>query len=168
MLFRSATRTGEQPDLTEYPDSDDVPVALTPAEHRWLARRRGELDEFFLEHPEVLVLEGRDSFKIWMSNGKCPLVVFEILANDIIQEPSMMRRLWEVQGVEEYYVFNPNDDGLRGYILKAGAFQPITDINRWTSPRLGITFVYDERRKLKIRKPDGTFFRTTAELISET
>ena len=191
-----ATRTGESPDLTDYPDSDGEPISENMTQFRWITKLQGELDALFQNHPDVLVAGDllwypergnnrlrvapdamvifgrpkgdRGSYKQWLEGGICPQVVFEVLSPG--NRPKAMAekyRLYERLGVEEYYIYDPDDFALQGFIREEDAFRKINSMDGWVSPRLGITFVHDGASELRIRNPDGTFFRTHLELANQ-
>ncbi len=190
-----ATRTGEHPDLTDYPDSDGEPIAENMTQFRWINMLQAELDHLFRNHPDVLVagdllwypLQGdatrvapdtmvvfgvpkgdRGSYKQWLEGGVCPQVVFEILSpGNRPREMSLKYQMYDNLGVEEYYIYDPEDFSLQGFVRDGDTLRRIEAIDGWASPRLGITFVYDGESALKIRKPDGTYFRTAMEVSAE-
>ncbi len=59
--------------------------------------------------------EERGSYKQWEEDGIAPQVVFEVLSpgnrfNDLLRN----FRFYEKYGVEEYYIYNPDNGGLLG------------------------------------------------------
>lgn len=195
-IWLQATRTGDHPDLTDYPDSDGEPIAENTTQFRWINMIQAELDYLFRNHPDVLVagdllwypIRGdnvtrvapdtmvvfgvpkgdRGSYKQWLEGDVCPQVVFEILSPG--NRPGAMTvkyRMYEELGVEEYYIYDPDDFSLQGFVRDGEAFRRIEPMDGWTSPRLGVTFVYDGASSLKIRKPDETYFRTALETAAE-
>lgn len=192
-----ATRIGESPDLTDYPDSDGEPISENMTQFRWIMMLQGELDALFQNYPDVLVAGDllwypergnnrlrvapdamvifgrpkgdRGSYKQWLEGGICPQVVFEVLSPG--NRPKAMAekyRLYERLGVEEYYIYDPDDFALQGFIREDDVFRKITAMDGWVSPRLGITFVHDGASELRIRTPDGSFFRTYLERVNES
>ena len=195
-IWLQATRTGESPDLTDYPDSDGAPIAENMTQFRWITMLQGELDALFQDHPDVLVAGDllwypergnnrlrvapdamvifgrprgdRGSYKQWLENNICPQVVFEVLSPG--NRPRAMAekfRLYERLGVEEHYIYDPDDFALQGFIRRDNALQRIDAMDGWMSPRLGIVFVHDGASELRIRKPDGTYFRTHLERANQ-
>ena len=47
-------------------------------------------------------------------------------------------RFYERFGVEEYYLYDPNEVELFGWIRRGAALEEIAEIKGWTSPRLGV------------------------------
>ncbi|KPQ32107.1 MAG: hypothetical protein HLUCCO16_20665 [Phormidium sp. OSCR] len=66
-------------------------------------------------------------------------------------------------GVEEYYIYDPDDVDLAGMIRREGRLDAIEDIQGWVSPRLGIRFQLDED-SLTIFTPTGEPFLGFIEL----
>ena len=77
----------------------------------------------------------------------------------------MLRKLnfYQRYGVEEYYIYDPDDNELSGLQRVNTALQLISPIQRWVSPRLGIRFELTAET-LEIHRPDGERFSTYVEL----
>ncbi len=77
----------------------------------------------------------------------------------------MIRKLkfYERYGVEEYYIYDPDDNELTGCRRIGDELVEIAEMNGWTSPRLGIRFD-SSGSVLRIYGPDGRAFLTFAEL----
>ena len=71
--------------------------------------------------PDVLVAFGRPkgrrgSYKQWEEGGIAPQVVFEILSpGNRFGEMLRKFRFYRSYGVEEYYIYNPDNGSLEGY-----------------------------------------------------
>ena len=121
-----------------YPDSDGNPMADNTGQFRWIATIKANLDWLFAENDQVFVagdllwypLEGdnkkrqapdimvvfgrpkgdRGSYQQWKEDNIAPQVVFEILSPGNTQA-EMNRKLlfYEHHGVEEYYIYDPNN-----------------------------------------------------------
>jgi Uma2 family endonuclease len=86
--------------------------------------------------PDVMVIfgvepGGRDNYKIW-EEGQVPKVTFEMTSPSTRhQDEGFKKDLYEQMGVEEYWQFDPKGewiaDGLQGYRLVEGVYQPIAD-----------------------------------------
>jgi Uma2 family endonuclease len=86
--------------------------------------------------PDVMVIfgvepGGRDNYKIW-EEGEVPRVTFEMTSPSTRhQDEGFKKDLYEQLGVEEYWQFDPKGEwipnGLRGYRLTEGLYQPIED-----------------------------------------
>jgi hypothetical protein len=70
---------------------------------------------------------------------------------------------YQAYGVEEYYIYDPDDIELTGLIRSGDWLEPVEEMNGWTSPRLGIRFELKEDT-LEIYRPDGQKFLTSVEL----
>ena len=180
------------PQAVEYPDSDGEPMADNTLQFRWIVTIQGGLDALFAQNPNVFVagdllwypVEGdnatrqapdamvafgrpkgyRGSYRQWQEDDVPPQVVFEILSPG--NRPGKMARkamFYEVHGVEEYYLYDPDHNLLDGFLRKGKLLEPIQEMNGWVSPRLGIRFDMwaDE---LRIIGPDGRPFVTYVEL----
>jgi Uma2 family endonuclease len=122
--------------------------------------------------PDAMVAFGRPkgyrgSYMQWIEAGIAPQVVFEVLSpgNDD-EEMDRKRNFYERFGVEEYYKYGPDDFQLEGWRRPPGTrlLRPITSIDGWVSPRLGIRFDAPGNREMVVYRPDGTPFRTPLEV----
>jgi hypothetical protein len=77
----------------------------------------------------------------------------------------MTKKLYFYQqyGVQEYYIFNPDNLDLHGLLRKEDQFIVIEEMNEWISPLLGIKFKLTEDN-LEIYRPDGRKFLTSVEM----
>ena len=78
----------------------------------------------------------------------------------------MTRKLqfYERYGVEEYYIYDPDENELEGLQRQEGErLELIEEINHWKSPRLGIEFVLTSET-MEIYRPDGRKFLSSLEL----
>jgi hypothetical protein len=71
---------------------------------------------------------------------------------------------YEKYGVEEYYVYDPQNHELQGWLRQDDELRPITPIDGWTSSRLTIRFDLSSG-ELVIRDPQGEPFRPLAQEI---
>ena len=180
-----------------YPDSDGKPMAENTLQFKWIVVIKEGLEALFRNDPNVFVagdllwyaVEGkpkirtapdalvafgrpkgyRGSYKQWEEEGIAPQVVFEVLSPGN-RKPEMSRkfRFYETYGVEEYYVYNPDNGDLSGWRREGGNLVEIADMNGYTSPRLGIRFEPGEGAdNLKIIGPDGQPFLTYVELVEQ-
>ena len=119
--------------------------------------------------PDAMVVFGRPkgdrgSYKQWEEDNIPPQVAFEILspgnrAGKMLQKTIFYQRY----GVEEYYVYDPDEIELTGFTRSGDWLEPIEEMNGWISPRLGIRFELKEDT-LEIYRPDGQKFLTPVEL----
>ncbi len=179
------------PPVIEYPETDNQPMAENTLQFQWIVTIKEGLECVFADRPDVFVagdlfwypVEGnpeiraapdamvvigrpkghRRSYQQWQEGDLPPQVVFEVLSPG--NRPGEMcdkRKFYERHGVEEYYVYDPDEVEMEGFRRSDGLLAPIADLNGWTSPRLGIRFELDGP-ELVIRDPDGRPFRTFQE-----
>jgi hypothetical protein len=105
----------------------------------------------------------RGSYKQWEENNIAPQVVFEILSPSN-KSVDMAKKLifYDCYGVEEYYIYNPDNNVLEVLIRNAGSLDSVPESHDWVSPRLGIRF--DLTDELQIYRPDGTKFYSYIEI----
>ena len=183
--------TDTKPEIT-YPDSDGQPMADHTKQFRWIVKIKENLEILFAEvadvfvagdllwypvqgnnkirvAPDIMVVFGRPksdrgSYKQWEEDNITPQVVFEILSPGNRPQEMMNKLLfYQHYGVEEYYVYDPDDINLTGSIRVDNRLENIEEINNWVSPRLGIRFQITPET-LEIYKPDGDKFLTSVEL----
>jgi Uma2 family endonuclease len=175
----------------EYPDSDGQPMAENTLQFEWIVTIKEGLEALYRDLPDVFVagdllwypVEGdpktrqapdalvafgrpkghRGSYKQWEEGGIAPQVVFEVLSPG--NRPGELIRkfqFYERFGVEEYYVYDPDQNTLSGWQRADGELREIDEMNGWTSPRLGVRF---ERtgETLRLIGPDGRPFQTFQE-----
>ncbi|NEP76553.1 Uma2 family endonuclease [Okeania sp. SIO2G5] len=175
-----------------YPDSDGHPMADNTKQFRWIVTIKENLEIVFAEHPDVFVagdllwypVEGnnklrlapdamvafgrpkgdRGSYRQWQEDNIAPQVVFEILSpGNRKGEMENKFEFYERYGVEEYYIYDPDNIKLKGYCRQHSELVSIDEMNGWVSPRLNIRFVMKET-ELEIYQPDGRKFLTFLEL----
>lgn len=177
-----------------YPDSDGQPMADNTKQFSWIVLLKENLDCLFADDPNVFVagdllwypVEGkpeiriapdilvaigrpkgdRGSYRQWQENNQPPQVVFEILSpGNRLKEMNKKRDFYDLYGVEEYYIYDPDRRDLAGFERQQGKLTVIDDIEQWTSPRLGIRFELT-REDLTVYYPDGRPFLTTVALAA--
>jgi Uma2 family endonuclease len=120
--------------------------------------------------PDVLVAFGRPkghrgSYRQWEEGNIAPQVVFEILSpGNRVMEMLKKEQFYDRYGVEEYYVYDPDDNELVGWRREAGQWQRIDEVHGWISPLLGVRFELTTET-LVMYRPDGSRFETFAELL---
>jgi Uma2 family endonuclease len=178
-----------------YPDSDGEPMAENTLQYQWIVTIQGNLDDQYRNDtnvfvagdllwyavegqptirvaPDVFVAFGRPkgyrgSYKQWREGGVAPQVVFEILSPG--NRPDAMGRKLEFyrnHNVDEYYIYDPDNNDLLGYLRTDGELRPIARMHGWVSPRLGIRFDMSGP-ELVIWRPDGQKFLTFLEQAAE-
>ncbi|MGE5658010.1 MAG: Uma2 family endonuclease [Actinomycetota bacterium] len=119
--------------------------------------------------PDVMVIFGRPkgdrrSYLQWQENHLPPQVVFEIRSfSDTQTKMDKKLSFYNRYGVEEYYLYAPEDRDLRGWQRIEGLLEVIEPILGWVSPRLGVRFELGEEG-LEIYRPDGQKFLSYLEL----
>ena len=90
--------------------------------------------------------------------------MFEILSPSNSRE-EMERKLlfYDRHGVEEYYIYNPDQNELRVWLREEDGLESISLTANWVSPRLGIRFDLSGD-KLEIYRPDGSHFFSYIEI----
>jgi len=106
----------------------------------------------------------------WKEGGVPLQDVFEVLAPG--NRPGEMHRkflFYQQYGVEEYYIYDPDDGSLKGWRRVGNRLKKIRKMAGFVSPRLGIKFDPGEGPDdLKIFGPDGKKFLTYAELFQQS
>ena len=153
-----------------YPESDGKPMADNTIQFRHIVMVQGGLDTQYRDDPNILVVgdllwypqQGhpeisaapdtmvvfgrprgdRRSYRQWREGNVSPQVVFEILSpNNTADEMERKFEFYQRHGVEEYYVFDPDEPrSLAGYHRVGAELQEIVDLFTWVSPRLGVRF----------------------------
>jgi Uma2 family endonuclease len=176
-----------------YPDSDGQPMADNTKQFRWIVTIKENLEILFADQPQVFIagdllwypVKGRPdirvapdilvafdrpkgdrgSYKQWEEENVTPQVVFEILSpGNTIMEMSRKLLFYEHHGVSEYYICDPDQANLGGFVRSENnVLEEIPNIQGWVSPLLGIRFKIGEA-ELVIYRPDGERFLTPIEL----
>jgi len=178
-----------------YPESDGKPMADNTVQFRWIMTIQGGLDGLFRDQPDVFVagdllwypVEGeprvnaapdvmvafgrpkgdRRSYLQWEEGGVAPQVVFEIVSpNNTIAEMTRKFCFYARHGVEEYYLYNPDNGELSGWRRQGERLEEIESMDGWVSSRLGVRFDR-EGDTLVLYQPDGERFLTFVELIAQ-
>lgn len=175
-----------------YPESDGKPMADNTKQFELIVEIEKSLDLLYINDPQVFIagdlfwypIEGqpkivtapdvmvafgrpkvdRGSYKQWEEDNIAPQVVFEILSpsNNRI-EMSKKLLFFERYGVEEYYLYDPEENVLDIWQRSQEGLTPIDLSDDWTSPRLGVRFDTTSGR-LQLYKPDGTKFYSYVEV----
>jgi Uma2 family endonuclease len=122
--------------------------------------------------PDVMLVFGRPkgdrgSYRQWEEDGIAPQVVFEILSpGNRFGEMLRKFQFYQEYGVEEYYIYDPDDGSLEGWRRTGGGFEEIPDMAGFVSPKVGIRFEPGEGpNSLVIIRPDGQRFSSYVELM---
>jgi len=175
-----------------YPESDGKPMADNTKQFRWILVIQQNIDWLYANESQVFVagdllwypVEGqteiaaapdtmvvfgrpkgdRGSYKQWEEGNIAPQVVFEILSpSNKAVEMAKKLLFYDRYGVEEYYIYNPDNNNLEVLIRNAGSLDSISESHDWVSPRLGIRFDLSSD-ELQIYRPDGTKFYSYIEV----
>ncbi|MBD2652581.1 Uma2 family endonuclease [Synechocystis sp. FACHB-383] len=177
-----------------YPDSDGQPMADNTKQFSWIVLLKENLECLFADNPDVFVagdllwypVEGkpeirvapdvlvalgrpkgdRGSYRQWQEDNQPPQVVFEMLfPGNRLKEMNKKRDFYDFYGVEEYYVYDPDNNELVGLQRWQGKLTVIDEVEHWTSPLLGIHFELTPD-DLKIFYPDRRPFLSTVALAA--
>jgi Uma2 family endonuclease len=196
-----------------YPDSDGEPMADNTTQFRCIVLITGGLRAMFQErddvfvagdllwypvegHPEIraapdaMVVFGRPkgerrSYQQWHEADVAPHVVFEIQSprnrfTDLLEK----FQFYEKYGVLEYYLYDPGQGELYGWLRSSeadgrpGDLRPVPQMEGWTSPLLGVRFELGPTRPPDVSKeepwrelllfgPDGRPFASPEELTAQ-
>jgi Uma2 family endonuclease len=179
----------------EYPESDGKPMADNTKQFRWIQVLYGNIaalchdrQDVFVAgdllcypeegHPEVntapdvLAVFGRPkgdrrSYRQW-EEGNVPLtVVFEVLSpSNTVPEMAGKFAFSEEHGVEEYYIYDPDNNHLQIFVRRGEALVRVRQVDGFVSPRLGIRFDLSGP-EMVVRYPGGRPFLTFEELYAE-
>ena len=173
----------------EYPETDGKPMAENTTQYEWIVMIRENLDALLdnafvaadlfwypvkgqpgiVQAPDCLVAFNRPkghrrSYRTWMEGGVVPQVVFEVLSpSNILPEMVKKLRFYDEHGVEEYYVWDPDNITLNVYIRDHGALLELLNPPEFRSPALGVTFLLT-RTGLTILDPQGQPFRSFKQI----
>ncbi|MGC1307252.1 MAG: Uma2 family endonuclease [Phormidesmis sp.] len=178
-----------------YPDSDGQPMADNTKQFRWIVTIKENLESIFSDDPNVFVagdllwypIEGsntilqapdamvafgrpkgdRGSYQQWQEENIAPQVVFEILSpGNRAGEMRKKFQFYQQYGVQEYYIYDPDDVEFIGWQRVGPSLEAIGVINDWISPLLKVRFVV-KPDDLEIYRPDGEPFRTFTDIRKE-
>jgi Uma2 family endonuclease len=193
----TTTQLSERPAI-EYPESDGLPMADNTLQFRWISTIMWGLEAIFLHDPKVFVagnllwypVEGeptirigpdvlvalgrpkgeRRSYKQWEEGNLAPQVIFEVLSPG--NRPGAMGeklQFYERYGVQEYYIYDPDDGSLDGWRRVGDRLEEIPRMVGFVSPRLRIRFDPGKGPdNLTILGPDGERFLTFTEWVEKS
>jgi len=176
-----------------YPDSDGQPMADNTIQFECIVTIKGNLELLFADHPDVFVagdllwypVEGnaeirqapdvmvafgrpkghRRSYKQWEEGNIPPQVVFEVWSpGDRVSQMLDKLAFYDRYGVEEYYLYYPESGEWDGWTRQEGRLTPISQMEGWRSPRLGIRFEKGKDAEVGLFYPDGRKFLSFLEL----
>jgi Uma2 family endonuclease len=187
-MIQQLERTVLDPDLI-YPESDGKPLADNTIQFGLIMTIQGGIDALFADDPDVFVagdlfwypVEGtltrqapdvmvvfgrpkgdRRSYKQWEEGNIAPQVVFEILSKSNTRKEMQAKfDFYQNHGVDEYYVYDPDKNLLKGWVRTHSELTAI-DTEGWISPRLGVRFE-TQSGMLELYKPNGKRFQSFVE-----
>ncbi|NER50261.1 MAG: hypothetical protein F6J92_27015 [Symploca sp. SIO1A3] len=118
--------------------------------------------------PDVMVVFGRPkgdrrSYKQFLEDNIAPQVVFEILSKSNTSTEMLSKlNFYERHGVEEYYLYDPAKNTLKGWLKQGKKLIPLGKTEGWVSPRLGCRFE-TAKGSLELYRPDGQRMETYVE-----
>lgn len=175
-----------------YPSSDGQPMADSTIQYQWITTIKGGCDALFKDDPNVFVagdllwypVEGKNticqapdvmvvfgvpkgdrrSYIQFRENNIPPQVVFEIRSfSDSQIKMDKKVAFYNRYGVEEYYLYDPDNQELSGWQRIEGLLEVIEPISGWISPRLGVRLELTETG-LELYRPDGQKFLSYLEM----
>ena len=179
-----------------YPESDGELMADNTEQFDWIVKIKENLESMYKKDPLVFVagdllwypVKGdnqtrrapdamvvfgrpkgrRGSYLTWKEEGINPQIVFAILSpNNTRSEMLDKLDFYDTYEVEEYYMYDPDEIVLKGWIRMGTHLVPIENMNGWVSPRLEIRFDMSGE-KLEIFTPDGQRFLSPVELSRQS
>jgi Uma2 family endonuclease len=124
--------------------------------------------------PDVMVVFGRPksrrgSYKQWEEDNIAPQVAFEILSPSNkdrrgIDSLDEKFAFYETYGIQEYYIYDPDDFVLQGWEYSEERFVRIEMQSQWVSPLLQIRFEWQDGKELVLYRPNGQRFLSSVEL----
>ena len=156
LLFQDDPNVFVAGDLLWYPVEGKVNLRVAPDAMVVFGRPKGD--------PLGVNGAARGSYIQHREGNIPPQVVFEILSPGNTQQEMEQKLLfYDRYGVEEYYLYDPDTNQLRGWIRGEVFLEPIIDLVDYSSPRLGIWFDATVN-PMQIYRPNGEKFLSYDEL----
>ena len=170
-----------------YPDCDGNPMSDNTKQFSWIVKIKENIELLCADDPNIFVagdllwypVQGnnklcqapdimvaigrpkgyRGSYQQWKEDNIPPQIVFEILSpGNRPGEMSRKLRFYEQHGVEEYYVYDPEDKDFTYWIRVNDRLEFVDFETSFVSPMLGIRFELEAGETLAIYCPDGQPF----------
>ncbi|MGG6266410.1 Uma2 family endonuclease [Leptolyngbya sp. AN03gr2] len=156
LMFRDDPNVFVAGDLLWYPVEGKTNICTAPDAMVVFGRPKGD--------PMGVRGAKRGSYVQHREDNIPPQVVFEILSPTNTQ-PEMDQKLlfYNQYGVEEYYLYNPDRNQLRGWLRNEIFLQEVEDFSGYVSPRLGIRFDVTAS-PMELYRPNGEKFLSYDEL----
>ncbi len=156
LMFKADPNVFVAGDLLWYPVEGKVNIRVAPDAMVVFGRPKGD--------PLGVNGAARGSYIQHREGNISPQVVFEILSpNNTQQEMDQKLLFYDRYNVEEYYLYDPDTNRLRGWLRREVFLEEIGDFSVYTSPRLGIQFDVT-LNPMEIYRPDGEKFLSYIEL----
>ncbi|MGL5061979.1 MAG: Uma2 family endonuclease [Microcoleus sp.] len=191
----TATISTQTPPQIIYPENDGNPMSDNTKQFQLIMRIQGGIDALYKDNPnvfvagdllwypiendnktrqapDIMVVFGRPkgdrgSYQQWLEDNIAPQVVFEIISpGNRMKAIFKILNFYQKYGVEEYYVYDPEDNELIGWLQTDGELNYIESIEGWVSPRLQVRFE-TASGDLEIYQPDGQKFLSYVELARQ-
>jgi Uma2 family endonuclease len=191
----TATISTQTPPKIIYPENDGNPMSDNTKQFQLIMRIQGGIDALFKDNPnvfvagdllwypiendnktrqapDIMVVFGRSkgdrgSYQQWNEDNIAPQVVFEIISpGNRMKAMYKLFKFYQKHGVEEYYIYDPEDNELMGWLQTDGELDYIESIEGWVSPRLQVRFE-TASGELEIYQPDGQKFLSYVELARQ-
>jgi Uma2 family endonuclease len=192
---RDLSRQRVYPVDVVYPDHDGQPMADNTLQFRWIVTIQGGFDALYRDDPNIFVagdllwypVEGRPDIRLapdtliafgrpkgyrgsyiqHREGGVAPHVVFEVLSpGNTVREMTRKFAFYQFYGVEEYYLYDPDNGSLDGWVRHGQRLEQIDAMEGWVSPRTGVRFAL-VGNDLLLTRPDGERFLSYVELDQE-
>ena len=184
--------TAREFDEVYYPDSDGEPMADNDAQRNLMFSLHHGFSNLYVGQvvyvsanifwypvegepntvvaPDVLVAFGRPtgerrSYQQWKEGGIAPQAVFEILSHrSKVRDLLDKRDFYDAHGVDEYYVFDPEDGYFRVWQRRGSALTAVVAADGHRSELLGVHLSVDGT-ELVVVDFDGNRFLSWDELV---
>lgn len=178
-----------------YPESDGQPMAENTLQYDMIVLIKENLTLIFADHEDVFVaadnliypVEGdpktrtapdvyvaigrpkqdRGCYKVWEEGGIFPQVIFEVLSPGN-RGPEMARKFsfYERFGAEEYYIIDPDEPSMSGWLREDGRLREVTAMQGFISPRTGMRFELIDS-EFRFQRPGGEPFLSFEEVFDQ-
>jgi len=178
-----------------YPESDGLPMADNTVQFEWIVYIKKGLDWLFSDSPDVFIAShllwypiagdskqrqvadimvvfgrpkaSRGNYQQWLEDDIPPQVVFEVISPaDTIPEMTRKFRFYNLHGVEEYYIYDPDRASLGGFIRQDAELEEVEVMEGWVSPCLEVGFGLSQDGRLELVRPNGQPFETYEQMAA--
>jgi len=178
-----------------YPETDGQPIAENTLQFEWIVIVKEGLEALFDNDPNVFIAGDlfwypvenhpeirqapdimaaigrpkghRSSYRQWAEGNIAPQVVFEIRSpGNTDVEMTRKFYFYERYGVEEYYIYDPIEVKLTGWLRDGTSLKEIPSLQGWVSARLSISMEIADNA-LRLCGPDGKAFVSYVDLYRQ-